>query len=68
MDAKSERLTCERALDFHKIADDLWLKWVEESQTTDPQEWDSACESYITAMDDLRQAFGHPAGAPRKRP
>lgn len=68
MDEKNERLSFERALDFHKLADDLWRRWVEESLTTDPVQWDRACESYITGMDELRQAFGHPPSRPRKRP
>lgn len=61
-------MTCEQALDFEQKASNLWAAWISASDTEDPDEWDKACESYINAMEALRQEFGRPAGRPRQRP
>lgn len=68
MAEKGEVLTCEQLRTFHDRADALWKQWVSDANTNDQAEWDKAFVSYTTAMEDLRMAFGHPPGRPRKRP
>ncbi len=58
-------MTCE---EYEEKSTDLWNKWCDESDTTDPQAWDKACESYMNAMDELRQSFGHHPRRPGQRP
>lgn len=46
-----------------------WEKWVEDSETEDPEVWDEACEQFIEKQEGLlQQANGHPSGRPRPRP
>lgn len=66
--AQGKELTCDDYKEFFERSDALWQEWVFKANTNDPQEWDAAFVSYTQQMEDLRQAFGHPAGRPRKRP
>lgn len=65
MAEESNLLTCD---EFTAKARSAWETFCAASDTADPEEWDKAFESYMDTMDELWQAFGHPAGRPRKRP
>ena len=61
-------MTCEECLDFEQQDNDLWLLWIEKSNTEDPEEWDEAFAWYAEAKEALRMGFGRPAGRPYPRP
>ncbi len=68
MATEGKGVTCDELRAFEQKANELWEQWVDGSDTKDPDEWDAAFESYTRQMEELRVAFGHPPGRPRRRP